>query len=518
MLRKAFRLHLAALCVCVIAPSLALAFTLKSLIMPGRVIAAHADIEDNCESCHEKSDAQSQSDLCFVCHRDVRNDVAANTGFHGRNPAVDEAACYTCHAEHEGRDADVVGLDIALFEHMHTDFPLTGAHGDAVCSDCHTNGAPFRDAPQQCGGCHGGDDPHKGALGAACGTCHGETAWTEALFDHAKTGFALAGAHGGTACASCHRDQSFAGAPSTCVGCHSGKDVHKGRNGAQCEGCHSATEWAETSFDHAGKTGFALTGSHARLECAACHVTNVTAALPKTCGGCHRNDDPHEGRLGAACSNCHRSTAWQETKFDHVAVAGFALAGAHADLQCTVCHRDGTEAPIARDCAGCHGTTDPHNGQLSGRCETCHAETSWLSSIRFDHGLIAFPLLGKHAALECSACHASAAFHDAGAACVDCHSDNDPHAGSFGQECATCHDPSSWQAWIFDHGATAFPLTGAHSKVGCASCHQGPVSRLTAAADNCGACHRRTDPHGGRFGDDCGSCHTTDTFSEPQRR
>ena len=80
MQRTTYRLYLAALCACVIAPSLTLAFTLKSLIMPGRVIEAHADIEDDCESCHETTDEQSQSDLCFVCHRDVRDDFAANDG------------------------------------------------------------------------------------------------------------------------------------------------------------------------------------------------------------------------------------------------------------------------------------------------------------------------------------------------------------------------------------------------------------------------------------------------------
>ncbi len=267
------------------------------------------------------------------------------------------------------------------------------------------------------------------------------------------------------------------------------------------------------------KTGFALTGSHARLECESCHATSVTAALPKTCGGCHRNDDPHEGRLGATCGNCHRSTAWQQTKFDHVAVSGFALAGAHADLQCTVCHQESIDAPLARECAACHGTTDPHNGQLSGRCETCHAETLLAGADSLRPRLDRFP-----AARQARRARVQRLSRIGGV----------PRRGRRVRRLPRERRPA-WRAAsarnarrVMTRAAgrpgssitrrRAFRSRARTRKVGCASCHQGPVARLAAAADNCGACHRRTDPHGGRFGDDCGSCHTTDTFAEPQRR
>ena len=54
-----YKLYLAALCFCVIAPSLALAFTLRSLIMPGRVIEAHADIEDRSSPRRERQASTS---------------------------------------------------------------------------------------------------------------------------------------------------------------------------------------------------------------------------------------------------------------------------------------------------------------------------------------------------------------------------------------------------------------------------------------------------------------------------
>ena len=154
------------------------------------------------------------------------------------------------------------------------------------------------------------------------------------------------------------------------------------------------------------------------------------------------------------------------------------------------------------------------------RCESCHAETAWHAPIRFDHGLRDFPLLGKHAALECSACHASAAFHDADAECAACHSDEDSHGGRLGAECATCHNPTAWSAWTFDHAAqTAFPLVGVHAKVTCESCHRRPLETMAARnAGDCGECHRRDDPHAGRFGAECGSCHTAESFGELRGR
>ena len=40
-----------------LAPSTGAAFTLKTLVMPGKVIQAHAQIEEHCERCHETKPA-----------------------------------------------------------------------------------------------------------------------------------------------------------------------------------------------------------------------------------------------------------------------------------------------------------------------------------------------------------------------------------------------------------------------------------------------------------------------------
>lgn len=511
---------------CLALPSLGVAFTLKSLIMPGKVIAAHASIEDKCESCHESKDTDKQGELCYVCHKDIRADRVSRSGLHGRDPNVVGAAagaeCSSCHTEHDGRDANITGLDPKTFEHLHTNFPLLDAHGGAACTGCHTAGRPYRAAPQQCSGCHASDDPHKGTLGAACEGCHTSTAWQQADFDHGKTRFALTDAHGKAVCTDCHQNQQFAGAPTQCVACHQGEDKHAGRNGAECGACHTPTVWA-ADFDHAAAAGFRLAGKHRELKCEGCHTKNLSAALPRTCVGCHQKNDSHQGRLGTSCGDCHAATQWPVTTFDHAKASGFALSGAHRELACTTCHEQGVDAPLGKQCTSCHADTDPHRGQLGGECQSCHADTGWLMSIRFDHGLSSFPLLGKHSALACTDCHASVAFHDAGGTCTDCHASDDPHQGRFSAQCSTCHNPSGWQAWLFDHDKqTQFALTGAHRAVACDTCHRRAGNERGAAAsaarDDCGQCHRRDDPHQGQFGAECGSCHSTDSFSDLRGR
>jgi hypothetical protein len=515
---------------CLALPSLGGAFTLKSLIMPGKVIAAHASIEDQCESCHESDDTQKQSELCYVCHKDIRGDLVSKSGLHGRDPEIARAVaagaggaqCSGCHTEHDGRDANITGLDPKTFEHMHTNFPLLGAHGGAACTGCHTAGTPYRAAPQQCGGCHASDDPHNGTLGATCEGCHTSTAWKQAEFDHAKTGFALAGAHGKAVCADCHQNQQFAGAAPQCVACHQSDDKHAGRNGVECGGCHAPTAWA-VEFDHATVAGFRLAGKHQQLACEGCHTKNLAAALPRTCVGCHQQDDPHQSKLGTSCGDCHGATRWPVTTFDHAKASSFALSGAHSELACTTCHAQGVGTALGKQCTSCHADTDPHRGQLGAQCQSCHADTGWLAAVRFDHGLAPFPLLGKHSALACADCHASAAFHDTGGTCTDCHASDDPHQGRFAAQCSTCHNPSGWQAWLFDHDKqTPFALTGAHRTVACDTCHRTAgnerVAAVSAARNDCAQCHRRNDPHQGQFGADCGSCHSTDSFSDLRGR
>jgi hypothetical protein len=128
---------------------------------------------------------------------------------------------------------------------------------------------------------------------------------------------------------------------------------------------------------------------------------------------------------------------------------------------------------------------------------------------QFDHARdTGFALDGLHAPLaaNCAACHKTRSFLTASTACASCHAD--PHTGALGPSCANCHSTSSRfaaAARAFDHTKTAFPLTGSHVKVACASCHRNKQFKGVAFS-SCASCH--ADPHKATLGPACSTCHT----------
>ena len=155
----------------------ALAGGLETLLMPGRVIEGHADVEKDCAACHDKNSDRATVDLCTSCHEDVGADRSGGSGFHGRFAAAQSNECTTCHTDHEGRDADIVALDAGLFEHRWTDFPLSGAHLNVRCETCHAASDSYSAAPSACADCHEKDDVHRGGLGSDCQSCHDASDW-----------------------------------------------------------------------------------------------------------------------------------------------------------------------------------------------------------------------------------------------------------------------------------------------------------------------------------------------------
>jgi len=490
--------------------------SIERLVMPGPVVSAHADLEATCASCHVPFSREQQSPLCLECHEEVARDIAAGGGFHGQEPTVAGAECATCHTEHEGRDADILGLDAATFDHDLSNFPLRGKHVEAMCVDCHAEEQTFHAAETECNACHAEDDRHRGNLGIACADCHAETAWTDVRFDHELTAdYALTGAHAAITCVSCHVEEVYEETPNTCAGCHADDDSHAGTNGTECQDCHTTRNWEELSFDHFVRTGFALAGGHGGLTCESCHEGNkLEQQTPTECVACHREDDTHAGVNGTTCNDCHRVTEWLDVTFDHARDTEFALRGAHAELTCDGCHVQPVAVAMpANTCFGCHAEDDPHAGQLGEVCATCHGETLWAEDVRFDHDLATFPLLGTHDTATCESCHATPAFHDAPEQCVDCHREDDVHEQRLGASCGTCHNPNAWLAWQFDHDRqTAFALTGAHTGLDCHACHREPVAGAIALDSTCDTCHRADDVHRGEFGGDCAQCHTTESF------
>ena len=413
----------------------------EKLVMPGALVEGHAKLEKDCMNCHKPFTKSSQSSLCLDCHKDIAHDQQLGRGFHGKRPDVAKADCSRCHTDHKGRAADILQLDKETFNHLFTNFQLTGGHKSVACESCHAQGVKFRKAPGRCVDCHKAKDPHKGGLGDECQSCHSEESWNRVrTFDHSKTRFPLIGAHVQTACTACHANEKYKGVPTTCNSCHQLQDVHQGRYGAKCDTCHQPVKWKTVRFDHTKATKFPLRGRHANVRCDGCHTGDLYKdKLGTACVSCHKKDDAHKGQLGANCQQCHNENGWRlKGAYDHD-LTHFPLLGQHAIVPCEECHKTSSfkDAPMA--CASCHRDTH-HEGRLGSNCALCHTPNAW-ARWQFNHNKqTSFQLTGAHAGLTCEACHREKKVTKISlpGTCISCHASDDAHQGNFGRACETC--------------------------------------------------------------------------------
>lgn len=510
-----------ALLLCLFAAPYADAQSPETLLMPGKLIKAHAKYEESCANCHDRSNRARQPQLCLACHKEIAADVSAQRGFHGRLAGASTTLqCHACHSEHLGRDADIVKFSRDQFDHARTDFPLQGAHAAVSCDSCHAKGKRFSEAQSDCYTCHRGQEPHEGKLGRECASCHDSGTWRHIAFNHDKTAFPLRDKHKDVACFACHFGNRYKSTPQQCVSCHAPDDVHRGERGPKCADCHATSGWKTAKFDHAKETKFALLGIHARIDCADCHRGGrLKDPLPRDCQGCHRGEDAHAGRFGGSCQTCHGNDKWLPATFDHTRDTKWPLEGRHAKVTCHACHTaDVAAQKLETSCLTCHRASDVHSGKLGLDCAQCHTPAGWRADTNFDHDLTSFPLLGLHIAVPCEQCHVTRAYKDAGSGCVDCHRTDDFHKGGLGNDCARCHSANGWRIWEFDHGKeTHFALTGAHAKINCADCHKQPAEQVKLDT-SCAYCHAQDDIHLGQYGRQCQRCHSTLTFKGARPR
>lgn len=378
-----------------------------------------------------------------------------------------------------------------------------------LCQGCHKDVAADRSASR---GYHG---KQATAREAACAVCHTEhlgrdadiTGLDRETFDHRFTDFPLVGAHAALACASCHAaGHKLREVGSACLDCHRDVEPHRGRLGSRCEDCHDSVAWAHVRFDHA-KTGFALTGRHAKAACASCHPAERWKGTPDDCLSCHRADDAHHGTLGPRCADCHTPAGWKDAGFDHDRDTRFPLRGAHRSAECRACHRaDPHTEKLPSDCYGCHRSDDAHRGTNGRDCASCHGSDSW-KRVSFDHDRDThFPLHGAHASVPCAACHPKPPRQvKVPTDCLACHGADDVHRGQEGRDCGKCHVPKAWKQVRFDHELTRFPLLGMHAVATCEQCHESQAYR--DADTDCVSCHRADDAHHGGLGGACQRCH-----------
>lgn len=191
------------------------------------------------------------------------------------------------------------------------------------------------------------------------------------------------------------------------------------------------------------------------------------------------------------CKSCHQ--AFQRTR---------------QRVLCIKCHEDiGADIEAS---AGYHGLNVEASTAPCASCHTDHegrdAEIILLDEDRFDHDVTDFHLAGKHAEIECSACHVDGAKHrQAPQACIACHEADNPHGDTLGTECADCHNAIDWKDVDFDHDTTDYALIGKHVGPACLDCHADDTFRNTPTT--CFGCHAGDDAHDGRSGQECENCH-----------
>ena len=277
-----------------------------SMYSPGRLntegdrilggVTSHAETGGECKTCHTAPwESASMADRCTSCHTDIAEqmwDVATVHGalFH-KDPGL---GCRHCHPEHRGPDAPLTVMEDNAFPHEVVGFSLNGHQLTAARE------------PFQCDDCHHGD----------------------------VSTFALA------ACDSCHRqtDLSFMAA-------------HTLSFGPACLDCHDGVDRFDENFDH-NVFSFQLTGKHVGLTCVQCHINarglgDFTVTL-QDCYSCHHNDEPHEGRFGVDCSQCHTTDGWTPAEFNGQHFFPLSHSGG---ASCATCH----PASFATyTCYGCH--------------------------------------------------------------------------------------------------------------------------------------------------------------------
>lgn len=244
---------------------------------------------------------------------------------------------------------------------------------------------------------------------------------------------------------------------------------------------------------------------------------------------------PPSGQFPTDCTLCHLAAdaAWQRGRFDHDKT-DFPLQGAHTNLACDGCHRNGVYSGLPSSCYSCHkadydATTNPNHKKsgFSTDCLVCHRATDarWQQAT-FDHSNTDFPLQGAHTKLACARCHTGGVYTGLSGDCYSCHKPDydattqpNHKASGFPTACLVCHlaTDTSWTQGRFDHNNTGFPLQGAHTKLDCARCHAGGV--YTGLSGDCYSCHKSnydatTNPNhkASGFPTDCVACHyRTDT-------
>ncbi len=390
--------------------------------------------------------------------------------------------------------------------------------------------------------------PHGSNLKFQCEDCHSEVSWNiipkNINFDHNQTGFKLESQHKVIDCKQCHSTLKFEEVNKNCVSCHN--NIHQNTVDIDCQKCHTTDTWLVKNIREIhNQSRFPLLGVHQSVNCVSCHPSYPMSrfeVLSIDCFDCHRKDyqqaknpDHIAANFSTDCIQCHsiEIKSWGGKNFTHLF---FPLTGGHNISNCNSCHNQNSFTGLDTKCVSCHlsnyqNTQNPNHSQLgfSTDCETCHKITNWHDA-SFDHDNLFFPIYsGKHKGKwnTCNDCHTNQNNY-AEFSCLNCHEHNkndmdDKHRSINGYvynspACLSCH-PNGDGDNAFNHDLTSFKLTGAHTNIECAACHQ---SGFQNTPIECFGCHQNNfnqaiNPNhiDLNFPTNCETCHTTNSGWKP---
>jgi hypothetical protein len=470
----------------------------SKLISPGPLSEGHKNLETTgCLDCHKIGTGVPDKN-CLECHEEIKNFKEQKLGFHGNQ----KKNCISCHKEHKGRKFNRTNLNQKKFDHSLTTFELKGEHKKLECKECHT-------------------DSHN-----------------KKKNKRNKIRFFRELKNRKTTCFECHIDETP----------HTFSDKYKEEN---CALCHINDSWDKIrEFDH-DKTNFKLIGKHKELTCKECHVPlegkskkrdtkksiyNFKGLATLNCLTCHEDKHKFQGaRLKnlkdtTDCSTCHSNDSFKTgNKFNHNTMTNFKLEGKHAAKSCNDCHQVKAKMKYTwnnDNCSNCHDT--PHKDQFTAKlnrqdCRECHTTESFIKRKKFDHSQTKTDIGINHTGISCSKCHKPAKpkklrqfskrpmrqfkFPNKDLnSCASCH--EDPHKGSFGPNCSSCHMGRDWK--ISKNYHKEFKLKGIHLALSCKECHT-DNKHLGGTSDQCIQCHQKDDVHYGSL-PDCADCHTQNVW------
>jgi hypothetical protein len=250
-------------------------------------------------------------------------------------------------------------------------------------------------------------------------------------------------------------------------------------------GCHPRA-WTETIFHRVEPEVF--------VRCANCHSPHVWTADGNDCASCHAPSTdpavptrevavaamaafPHERHAALACSTCHAS------EDRHASVLPMTSD------DCQTCHH---EAPVALDCARCHGGAELADvRRLTVPMRVAFDRGPEPRVLPFDHQW--------HRHLPCATCHTSLEERSPTVDCASCH-EGHHRADVF---CGQCHNTPPKEVHpitLHDRGCAG---SGCHGATG--------FEEMTESRDLCLACHQEQKEHEPQG--ICSSCHLV-TFGQ----